>query len=249
MAPMGHAPPTLVPLRRDSTLQAQAYAQLREALMNGRFLPGQAITVRAAAAALGTSPMPVRGALQLLEAEGALVARDQRRTLMIPSLSRAELAELRDIRVLLEGHAAARAAEHVTPTELKQAGAHLAAMRRAASAGDVGGYTLANWSFHSTIYRASRMKRLLAAVESLWLRIGPYVARMLPTRASLMRSLPNHERALAALRRRDRAAARRAIVADITDCAAELDRHLIEPRPAKPVRSSRHADLPQGVPA
>ena len=51
--------PSLPPAAR-YTLQEQAYLRLREALMSGHFVPGQAITLRAAAEALGTSPMPVR---------------------------------------------------------------------------------------------------------------------------------------------------------------------------------------------
>ena len=61
--------PSLPPVAR-YTLQEQAYLRLREALMNGHFVPGQA---RAAAEALGTSPMPVRDALRRLEIEHALV--------------------------------------------------------------------------------------------------------------------------------------------------------------------------------
>ena len=45
--------PSLPPVAR-YTLQEQAYLRLREALMSGHFVPGQAITLRAAAEALGT---------------------------------------------------------------------------------------------------------------------------------------------------------------------------------------------------
>lgn len=223
-------------------MQAEAYEQLREALMRGRFRPGHAITVRAAALALGTSPMPVRGALQLLEAEGALVARDHRRTLMIPPLSVDELVELRDMRILLEGHASARAADRIEPAEIKSAAQHFKAMHRSSQVGDTDGYTLSNWAFHSTIYRSSRMPRLLSAIESLWLRIGPYVSVMLPDRASLLDSLPHHEAALQALRRRDRNGVRRAIAADITDCAASLAERLADAKLATSPSSSLSQD-------
>jgi DNA-binding GntR family transcriptional regulator len=215
----------LVPIERE-TLQAQAYAQLREAVMSGRFRPGRAITVRAAANALGTSVMPVRGALQRLEAEGALSARDQRRTLMIPVLTRDELAEVRDIRVVMEGFAASRAAVSITPEELDVVKFHYDSMSSAAHAGDVEGYTRANWLFHATIYRASRMDRLLGIIESLWLRIGPYVHQMLPDQPSLVGSLPHHGEALEALRRRDPIAASDAIASDIKSCAALLAHEL-----------------------
>ena len=51
--------PTLRQVSRD-TLQDQVYRQIREALMSGRFQPGQKLTIRGLAEALGSSPMPVR---------------------------------------------------------------------------------------------------------------------------------------------------------------------------------------------
>src|ERR1700691_1403514 len=96
----------LEPVGRE-TLQDQVYLQLRQALMAGSFRPGQALTLRSVAEALGVSQMPVRGALERLQAEGALVAQFSRRTLNVPELRLAELAELRDIRVELEGLATA----------------------------------------------------------------------------------------------------------------------------------------------
>jgi DNA-binding GntR family transcriptional regulator len=60
--------------------------------MSGHFVPGQAITLRAAAEALGTSPMPVRDALRRLEIEHALVPRSNR-TLGVPEMTYASLTE------------------------------------------------------------------------------------------------------------------------------------------------------------
>ncbi len=213
--------PAFQPLGRE-TLQMQAYLQLREALMAGRFKPGLTITLRAAAEALGVSPMPVRGALQRLEAEGALVARGQKRTLAIPELTAAELVELRDIRVLLEGLAAERAAGAVTPEALATVEAHCGLMQAASEAGDLDGYIRANWAFHSEVYRASRLDTLLGIVESLWLRIGPYVPLMMPDRDSLLASMPNHWNAVGALKAGNGGAAKRAIAADITQSAQHL---------------------------
>jgi DNA-binding GntR family transcriptional regulator len=83
--------PSLPPAAR-YTLQEQAYLRLREALISGHFVTGQAITLRAAAEALGTSPMPVRDALRRLEIEHALVPRSNR-TLGVPEMTYASLTE------------------------------------------------------------------------------------------------------------------------------------------------------------
>jgi hypothetical protein len=48
------------------TLHDRAYLEVEKAIMSGAIRPGATITIRAMAAALGTSPMPVREALSRL---------------------------------------------------------------------------------------------------------------------------------------------------------------------------------------
>jgi len=54
-------------------LHDPAYLEVKKAIMSGAIRPGATITIRAMAAALGTSPMPVRESLSCLVAERALV--------------------------------------------------------------------------------------------------------------------------------------------------------------------------------
>ncbi len=213
------------------TLQEGAYSQLRESLRSGRFTPGMTISIREAASALGTSPMPVRGALQRLEVEGALVANGPRRVLKIAELAPQELEELRDIRIELEGLAAARAAKLVSHAGIANIKTQLELMSRAASAGDVDAYVSANWAFHSAVYSASRMHRLVGMIETLWLRVGPYVRLMMPDKAHMMESIPHHEDLLRALQSRDARAARHAIRRDIEDAATTLLAYLESRQP------------------
>src|SRR5262245_21693254 len=67
----------LAPLERQ-TLNDQVYRDLRNLIMSGRLAPGQTITIRTLAGAIGVSPMPVRGALHRLLTEGALELRANR---------------------------------------------------------------------------------------------------------------------------------------------------------------------------
>lgn len=210
----------LSPVVRE-TLQSQAYNKLREALMTGLIIPGQDLTLRATAEAMGTSPMPVRDAVRRLEIEHALVARSNR-TLSVPEMTYPSLMELREVRMVLEGLAAEKAALLITPEELAEVGICYEQMATAASAGDLGTYLRANWAFHSAIYRASRSQLLVSLIEPTWMRIGPYVRLMLPDRQSLIGSLGNHQRAFDALRRRDAAGAHQAISQDISDSAEGL---------------------------
>ena len=212
--------PSLSPVARD-TLQEQAYLRLREALMSGHFVPGQGITLRAAAEALGTSPMPVRDALRRLEIEHALVPRSNR-TLGVPEMTYASLTELREVRMALEGLAAEKAALLIMSDEIAVVESNYQALAAGASAGNPADYMRANWLFHTAIYRASRSHLLVSLIEPTWMRIGPYVRLMLPDRSALIDSLANHLRALQALRQRDGLAAREAIQRDIFESAEGL---------------------------
>jgi DNA-binding GntR family transcriptional regulator len=192
--------PSLSPVARD-TLQEQAYLRLREALMSGHFLPRHGITLRAAAEALGTSPMPVRDALRRLEIEHVLVPRSNR-TLGVPEMTYASLSELREVRMALKGLAAEKAALLIVSDDIAVVESHYQALAVSASAGSSADYMRANWLFHTAIYRASRSNLLVSLIEPTWMRIGPYVRLMLPDRRALIDSLGNHLRALQALRQR-----------------------------------------------
>ena len=52
----------VTPLKRQ-TLSANVYDQLRDLVMSGQMMPGEQISLRSAAAALGVSVMPVREAM------------------------------------------------------------------------------------------------------------------------------------------------------------------------------------------
>ena len=98
----------------DTSLRRQVYDSLREALTAGRFVPGQKLTFRFVAGALGVSLTPVREALRRLVAEGAFEMQPNR-SVRVPLMTRAKILELRDIRMALEGLAAEKAADRARP--------------------------------------------------------------------------------------------------------------------------------------
>src|SRR5215471_18882094 len=69
-----------------TTMQERVYQELRDALYQGRFMPGEVLTIRSLAEALGTSAMPVREAIQRLVTENALTQLPNR-TICVASLT------------------------------------------------------------------------------------------------------------------------------------------------------------------
>ena len=205
-----------------STLQDRVYQELRNALYQGRFMPGDALTIRALAKALGTSPMPVREAMQRLVAEQALVQLPNR-TIRVPPLTPDTFIELVRIRMEIEGYAAQRAAWRSTPALCQQLRAINQDFGRAVEAGDAPGVLEGNQRFHFALYRAADANELLKIIESLWLRFGPILAfeRSVPGAMTMFaRGVPIHERIVKAVERRDSGEARFALALDIRAAAA-----------------------------
>lgn len=197
------------------TLNEQIYQQIKEKLIIGEFRPGDRLVLRTLAAALGTSVVPVRDALQKLESLGALRLE---RTFVVPRLTIAELTEIRDIRVALEGLSAARAARSSTPESLAELRVHFDAMIGAARANDTSQFLRANARFHLHIAEMSNSPILRDMIEPLWLRMGPSVRLAKAEPGKLINAIPDHEVAFAAIASNDANAARKAIVSDVVNC-------------------------------
>ncbi len=202
----------------NANLHQQAYGQLREAMMAGKFRPGESITLRGLAAALGTSIMPARDAILRLVAERALESHG--RSVRVPLLNIDRLRDVERFRVALEGEAAALAATRASTAEIEAiAAADMRCIKTLAS-GKVDKFIAANQQFHFAIYRAAHSDLLLSMIETLWLQIGPYLAYAAQyshenTFEGL--DLDAHVRMVAALRARDPEAARAALAADLKD--------------------------------
>ena len=84
------------------------YQLLRTNLICGKIAPGVPLTIRGLAETLDVSPMPVREALHRLACEGAVEAKNNRRVI-VPMMTAEKFAELCEIRILIESHAAEKA--------------------------------------------------------------------------------------------------------------------------------------------
>ncbi|MGH6644479.1 MAG: FCD domain-containing protein, partial [Bradyrhizobium sp.] len=78
------------------------------------------------------------------------------------------------------------------------------------------GYMQANHAFHFAISSAVPSPVLLPLIETLWLQFGPFM-RLVYEHVDMTTLVDQHERAIAAIARRDAADLRAAIEADIGD--------------------------------
>jgi DNA-binding GntR family transcriptional regulator len=218
---------------KESSTRLSVYASLCDALTRGQFVPGEKLTLRSIAGDLNVSLTPIREALQQLVANGALEM-EPNRSVRIPLMSRARILELRDIRVALEGLAAEKAANGITPDEIDRL-AHVAKdIMAARERGDDTTDRLKIREFYFKLYAAARQPQLLRMIKGLWLQTGPYQSLFYPKFVASPRGPAMRERLLEALRRHDAFTARREIeinisllltyIADLADQKLEIAR-------------------------
>ena len=212
----------ITPLTRQ-TLSSDVYQQLRELLLNGKVMPGEQLSLRSIATALGVSVMPVREAMHRLVAEQAIELTPNR-ALRVPVMSVSQFCEITTIRVTLEGLAVANAVARLDAPGLQTIqGLHEDFGREIARKQPDGSRLIAlNKELHFAIYRLAGMPVLMQMIESLWLRIGPILNYDLRSGAERVRqrvSVDHHSQILAALVKRDPTAATAALRDDIQGAA------------------------------
>ncbi|CAE6954254.1 MULTISPECIES: GntR family transcriptional regulator [Pseudomonas] len=196
-------------------LQETLYQNIRQALLSGQYMPGERLKIRDLAAQWGSSPMPVRTALQRLVSEGALEG-EQQRSVRVPLMTDERFKHILQVRLNLEGQAAELAAERLSAEQIAQLRRCVEQMEVALEGRDLSKYLHENSQFHLILYHACGNPILLRMIESLWLQVGPFFNRLF-TEADLSPRLNDfHLQALQALEAGDSRGVRHAVEQDLT---------------------------------
>ena len=210
-------PPTLDTRK----LYRQVADSITAAIKSGKYRPGARLSSeRDLAAAFKVSRPTIREAMIALEIRGLVEARHGSGiyvTAHPPAQFGADLDigafELTEARRLFEGEAAALAATIITDEQLQELESILQDMVRENERRQKG--EMADRRFHVAIARATRNSAITAVIENLWdMRYNsPLCAHMLDRarRVGVQPRISEHRRILAALRKHDAKAARRAM--------------------------------------
>ncbi|MEB0059829.1 GntR family transcriptional regulator [Variovorax sp. LG9.2] len=208
------------PLTRES-LNGQAYNRLCRDLKAGRFAPGEKLKLRDLAAEMGISPTPVREALARLISEQAL-EQVGHHSVRVPLMSEERFAEVRALRLMLEGRAAALAAKHAEPADIRRLEAIHERMAARHDARDTAGELLEAERFHMAVYALARMPVLQRMVEGLWLQCGPLMRALQTHALAQPRKQHPHHLVLRGLRKHDGEVARRGVEEEIERTSAPI---------------------------
>jgi DNA-binding GntR family transcriptional regulator len=154
-----------------SSLQDIAYERIRNALRGGSFKPGESLPTRSLAKVLGISTTPVREALARLVAQNVLAVDPVNGTPFVPVVTAELVAEIYELRALLEGLASEHAARNITPEEIAVL-EKLWVKIKASKSQDYSHQQLLTEEFQHIVYKAARRPVLLDLIQSVWLRSG-----------------------------------------------------------------------------
>ena len=195
-----------------SNLNSTIYGALCDALIQGRFQPGDRLKIRDLAEQFGTSVTPIRDAILKLANDEAITFRSPR-DIRIPAMSEARYREIRSIRVRLEGLAAETAAQVATSADIAALEAILRENEAALACGDGLKGAELNQMFHFMLPKIAGLPVLNGILRRLWLQMGSLISdAYLPGGRAM---IDHHYPVVEALKRHDPAAASMAIVDDI----------------------------------
>lgn len=172
-------------------------AILRKSILSGELKNGQELSLTGLAEEFNVSRTPVREAFQILEQEGLLQLR-MNRGAIVKGIDEKFIQDHFDMRILLEGEAAFRAAERgmdvsALMQEQNRAEARFLTM-------DPDEYGKYNQELHVAIWRAADNQKLYDCLSGLW--NGPSIGRSVEPEDHRAKSIQEHGYILRCIDRR-----------------------------------------------
>lgn len=190
-----------------------AYTMILEAIDAGVYRPGDRLVESELAERFGVSRTPVREALQRLETQ-SMLARDGR-SLIVASLDHNQLAELYVVRAELEALAAALAAKHAAPEEVRVLQDMVA--RDWEQTTDTYELARSNKLFHRQIHLASHNRYLVQQLDLVHRSMALLASTSLAADGRRDAALREHQAIVEAIRNGDEAGAAAALRTHISN--------------------------------
>jgi DNA-binding GntR family transcriptional regulator len=195
--------PVVAPVR------AQVVANLRAAILNGRFLPGERLVETTLCDMLQVSRTSLREALRQLEAE-RLVTITPFKGPTVALMTVEDAAQIYDVRALLEGHAAELFAGRATPQDIAAMRSALTKFKDAIAADDAVARIAATDQFYDVMLQGCGNRIVGEMLEGLHARVNFLRSRSMSSPKRAGQSLKEMQAMLAAIKARDPAEAARA---------------------------------------
>ncbi|RFB83195.1 GntR family transcriptional regulator [Rhizobium leguminosarum bv. trifolii] len=200
---------------------------IRDSIADGSLDEGEPIRQDDVARLFNVSKIPVREALKRLEAEG-LVEFHRNKGAIVTSVSEPEIAQIFEVRAILESNAIKLSIPHMTERTFETALAYCDAF---AEETDVARWSELNWRFHSCLYEDARRPFLVNTIRSVNDRLERYLRVQLTLSHGKQTADREHRQILDACRGRDEERAAGLLYAHIMSACQSLLEHLPAKKP------------------
>jgi GntR family transcriptional regulator of vanillate catabolism len=194
-----------------ANLDDHIYARIKAMIVDGALLSGERIVPEQLARDMGVSRTPTLSALKRLSQERLITWRS-RRGVFVRRLSKREFAMIFEVREVLEGLAARRAAALITPQQVEQLRALFAGIDPTDTPANRRAYLSQDYLFHSGILEIAGSQPLTETTHSVNILVLAFGAGLIK---SIQEGLSEHAVILEALLRRDPDAAEAAMRAHV----------------------------------
>ena len=202
-------------------LRRRVFAIIEEAVLNGKYAPGEGLTESRLAGELGVSRTPIREALTQLEHEG-LVQLVPNKGAVVTGISQKDIQDIFAIRMMIEGLAARWAAENIKEEELRELQEAIDLEEFYTSRGDIGRLMSLDSNFHQLLYRASKSRPLQHMLHSFHHSIQHARSQSIAAPGRAQQALKEHKAILQAIRERDGERAERITAEHIRNASLNL---------------------------
>lgn len=189
-------------IEKHQTLREKILETIRDAIMTGALKPGEKVAEPELAARFGISRTPIREAFRQLESEGYLTV-IPRKGAVVTSFSHKDVEEFYEIKSILEGYAARKAATSLSPRDIERLRSINARLGEIAATGDVNLFFRVHNDFHEVFIRACGNDKLAEMIRSLLGRFKRLRTASLSMPGRMGISVAEHGKIIEAFERRD----------------------------------------------
>ncbi len=193
---------------RAPTIPAIVAERLRDAILAGKYSPGERLIEQKIAALFGIGQPTVREALRELELQGFVRKRPNRAT-HVTKLTRDDLQKSHEVRIVLEAFAVEKAAQNLTSTDVNELQGLIQKMEATVMDFDRAAFHKIDMAFHRKIWRCAGNEYLSGALERITFSVFAFqLLERKPGDPVMSHVVEEHREILAALQTGDGASAR-----------------------------------------
>lgn len=192
---------------------------LAQAIREGIYPPGAPLIQEDLAHRFQVSRSPIREALRMLSAEGLIIMPPGGQGATVRTLTRDELGEIYDLRLLVEPSLAPSIVERASGAQIDALSALDARMR---TAGEVDTWMRDNFAFHELLYAAAGRPHTSQIVTNLLALSQPYSRQNIDALGGRREATEEHGVMIASIRDRDAEALGRVMADHLQHARARL---------------------------